>query len=119
MGQIKNIKLHIVTDIKYTIMSSAKSENVRRKKKKFLMGVENQWLIEDNLMSVYGHLVESYSEQLREEWKVKDEVTSNVKQEVEDEVTLSDQSSSTNPPKDLVFGEDVQFNRTLHEDIPT
>ena len=49
-------------------MSKMKRKNVRRKmKKKFLMGVENQWLIEENLMLVYGHLVESYSKQLREE----------------------------------------------------
>ena len=63
------------------------------------MGVENKWLIEDNLMSVYGHLVKSYSEQLREERKVKDEVTSNVKQEVEDEAFLSHQIGPTNPQK--------------------
>ena len=50
-------------------------------------------------MSVYGHLVESYSEQLREEWKVKDEVTSNVKHEVEDEASLSHQNGSTNAQK--------------------
>ena len=81
-------------------MSSAKSKNVRRKKKKkVLMGVENKWLIEDNLMSVYGHLVKSYSEQLREERKVKDEVTSNVKQEVEDESYSIYQIGSTNPQK--------------------
>ena len=80
-------------------MSKIKRKNVRKKKKKFLMGVENQWLIEDNLMSVYGHLVESYSEQLREEWKVEDEVTSNVKQEVEDESSLIDQIGSTNSQK--------------------
>ena len=63
------------------------------------MGVENQWLIEDNLISVYGHLVESYSEQLRGEWKVKDEVTSNVKHEVEDESSLFHQIGSTNHQK--------------------
>ena len=68
----------VITNIN---MSKIKRKNVRRKKKKFLMGVENRWLIEDNLMSVYGHLVESYSEQLREEWKVKDDATSNIKQE--------------------------------------
>ena len=79
-------------------MSKMEGKNVRRKKKKFLMGVENQWLIEDNLMPVYGHLVESYSEQLREEYIVKDEVTSNVKHEVEDESSI-DQIGSRNPPK--------------------
>ena len=63
------------------------------------MGVENQWLIEDDLMSVYGHLVESYSEQLREEWKVKDDATSNIKQEVEDESFSIDQIGPTNPQK--------------------
>ena len=76
-------------------MNSTKRKNVRRKNKKFLMGVENQWLIEDNLMSVYGHLVESYSEKLREEWKGKDEV----KQDVEDESSLIHQIGSTNPEK--------------------
>ena len=80
-------------------MFSRKLKNAHRRNKEFLMGVKNQWLVEDNLVPVYDHLVESYSEQLRQEWKVKDEVTSEIKQEVKDESSLTHQISPVNPIK--------------------
>ena len=49
---------------------SDKKRRRGRRKKKFLMGVENQWFIEDNLMPTYAHLVDSYSEKVKNEWKV-------------------------------------------------
>ena len=50
-------------------MSDRKRRNVR-KKKKFLMGLKEYWLIEDSLMPTYAHLVDSYSEKVKNEWKV-------------------------------------------------
>merc|ERR1712013_84094 len=95
MGQIKNIKLHIVTDIKYK-MTGRRSEIVRNKirkklKKKFLLTSKKCWLIEQSLLPLYQHLVEGYSEKLRDEWKVKVEesdteaTTVQVKEEPEDD----------------------------------
>ena len=49
-------------------MSDRKKRRVRRKKK-FLMGVNEYWLIEDTLMPTYAHLVDSYSEKVKNEWK--------------------------------------------------
>ena len=57
----------------YSCSSQNMSDKKRRRgrrKKKFLMGVENQWLIEDNLMPTYAHLVDSYSEKVKNECKV-------------------------------------------------
>ena len=98
-------------------MSSRKRKNGRKKKKKLLMGVENQWLIEDNLISVYSHLVESYSEQLREEWKVKDEVKIEVKQEVEDESYSSHKIGSTNPQKVISIAVSF-YNLYIYNNVP-
>ena len=50
-------------------MSERKRTRFRRKKK-FLMGVKEYWLIEDSLMPMYAHLVDSYSEKVKNEWKV-------------------------------------------------
>jgi hypothetical protein len=71
-------------------MSNTKSKKARRKKK-FLMGVNEYWLIEDALMPTYTHLIDFYSLKLHEEWSVKDfEGTfEKVKEECEDGSTVS------------------------------
>ena len=51
------------------MMSDRKRKRARRKKK-FLMGMKEYWLIENTLMPTYAHLVESYSEKVKNEWKV-------------------------------------------------
>merc|ERR1712013_408346 len=91
MGQIKNIKLHIVTDIKY-MMSDRRSRKVAFKKKKkkskrkFLLTSKKCWLIEEKLIPLYQHLVDNYSVKLREEWDVKVEETDvEVVQQVKEE----------------------------------
>ena len=33
------------------------------------MGVKEYWLVEDTLMPTYAHLVDSYSEKVKNEWK--------------------------------------------------
>ena len=60
------------------------------------MGVKENWLIEDTLMPTYAHLVDSYSEKVKNEWKVKVEDLSceefedfEVKEECEDCSTVS------------------------------
>ena len=50
-------------------MSDRKRKRSRRKKM-FLMGVKEYWLIEDTLIPTYTHLVASYSEKVKNEWKV-------------------------------------------------
>ena len=46
------------------------SDRIARRKKKFLMGVNEYWLVEDTLMPMYAHLVDSYAEKVKNEWKV-------------------------------------------------
>ena len=69
------------------------------------MGVKEYWLIEDTLMPTYGHLVDIYSEKVKNEWKVKVEDfsceefegTEEVKEEHEDDSSISltvDETSS-------------------------
>ena len=57
-----------------------KKNRKRGRKRKFLLVTKSYWLIEDKLIPKYADLIESYSEKLREEWKVK-EVDIVVKQE--------------------------------------
>ena len=73
------------------------------------MGVKEYWLIEETLMPTYAHLVDSYSEKVKNEWKVKvedlscekfDGETVQVKEEPEDDLSISptlDETNSTNP----------------------
>ena len=68
-------------------MSFTKRNKKVRRKKKFLMGVKEYWLIEDALMPTYAHHVDFYSHKLHKEWSVKVgdfEGTSEVKEECED-----------------------------------
>ena len=72
-------------------MSTIKRNEVRRKKK-FLMGVKEYWLIEDALMPTYTHLIDLYSHKQHEEWSVKVEDfegTFELKEECEDSSTVS------------------------------
>ena len=72
-------------------MSHTKSKKARRKKK-FLIGVNEYWLIEDALMPTYTHLIDLYSHKQHEEWSVKVEDfegTFEVKEECEDGSTVS------------------------------
>lgn len=78
------------------------------RKKKFLMGVKEYWLIEETLIPTYAHLVDIYSEKVKDEWKVKVEDMSceefegtvQVKEECQDGSSISqtnDETNSTNP----------------------
>ena len=72
-------------------MNMSNTKRVRRKKK-FLMGVTEYWLIEHALMPAYAHLVDFYSHKLNEEWSIKVEDfegTLKVKEECEDSSTVS------------------------------
>ena len=75
-------------------MSEIKSKRVRikmrkKKKKKFLLTSKKCWLLEEQFIPMYQHLVDSYSIQLREEWTVKVEETvvdiTQVKEEPQDD----------------------------------
>ena len=69
-------------------MSNTKSKKIRRKK--FLMGVKEYWLIEEALMPTYTHLIDLYSHKQHEEWSVKDfEGAFEVKEECDDGSTVS------------------------------
>ena len=52
-------------------MSATKNKQRRVLKKKFLLSSKTSWLIEDKLLPLYSHLVESYSDQLKDTWAVK------------------------------------------------
>ena len=70
----------------------ARSKNKRRhvSKKKYLLSSKKCWLIEDVLLPVYSHLVESYSDQLKDTWEVKVEESQfgsvQIKEEPSDEI---------------------------------
>ena len=54
--------------------------------KKFLLTSKKCWLIEEKLIPFYQHLVDDYSDKLREEWTVKVEETDvEVVQQVKEE----------------------------------
>ena len=85
------------------MMSEMKSRTVRIKKKKkknlkkkFLLTSKKCWLIEEKLIPLYEHLVDSYSVLLREEWNVKleetdVEVVQQVKEEPQDDYLVDSQ----------------------------
>ena len=59
-------------------MSEIKSKKVKKKPmklKKFLLTSKKSWLIEEQLIPFYQHLLDGYSDKLREEWNVKVEET--------------------------------------------
>ena len=68
--------------VKYK-MSTVKRRKVGRKKKQLLLGVRKYWMCEDQLLPTYSHLVDNYSDNLREEWN-NVQTTTKVKQEPED-----------------------------------
>merc|ERR1712013_91210 len=133
MGQIKNIKLHIVTDIKY-MMSDRRSRKVafkkkrKKLKKRFLLTSKKCWLIEEKLIPLYHHLVDGYSDKLREERPIKTEesdfeITPQVKEEPQEDFLVSvenpaNQIKNSNQFKDVLNVEDQ--NITLGGDsIPS
>ena len=71
-------------------MSRTKNKRRRAFKKKFLLSSKKFWLIEDKLLPVYSHLVESYSDQLKDTWEVKVEESQfgsvQIKEEPTDEI---------------------------------
>ena len=87
-------------------MSFTKSNIKVRRKKRFLMGVKEYWLIEDALMPTYNHLIDSYSShKLHEEWSVKvEDFEGNfeVKEECED-------SSTVSQPEDEIISTQLQL----------
>ena len=96
-------------------MSGRRSETIRSKnkrkklKKKFLLTSKNCWLIDEKLVPFYQHLVDGYSDKLREEWDI-EATPLQVKEEPQDDLldpeTLQ-QSCSNNDPEVsflLLFG---------------
>ena len=96
-------------------MAGRRSETVRNKsrrkklKKKFLLTSKKCWLIEQTLLPLYQHLIDGYSEKLRDEWRVKvkeeldiEAAPLQVKEEPQDDLLESfpdRQSSSNNNPQ--------------------
>ena len=78
-------------------MSERKRTRFRRKKK-FLMGVKEYWLIEETLMPTYAHLVDSYSEKVKNELLLNIEASLRVKQEDVDDSSV-DGECTTNSNK--------------------
>ena len=81
-------------------MSEIRSSSIKKRKKKlkrmFLLTSKKCWLIEEKLIPLYQHLVDSYSVKLREEWNVKVEetdveVVQQVKEEPQDDFLVDSQ----------------------------
>merc|ERR1712168_1360437 len=74
MGQIKNIKLHIVTDIKKMMNVSGKRQRKQRKGRKvehdYLLTLKKTWVHDKVLPSMYSSLVDTYNDNLQVEQKV-------------------------------------------------
>ena len=95
-------------------MSDRISRTVRSKKKNkklkqmFLLTSKNCWLVEEQIVPLYQHLVDGYSNKLREEWdmKAEDETNPQVKQESVDDYLLESRSvhlnNSTNQFKVII-----------------
>jgi len=85
-------------------MSRTKNKRRRAFKKKFLLSSKKCFLIEDVLLPVYLHLVESYSDQLKDTWAVKVEESQfgsvQIKEEPVDEINCD-------PPMILPMNEEV------------
>ena len=86
-------------------MSGRRSKRARSKKKKskkkFLLTSEKCWLIDEKLLPFYQHLLDNYSDKLREEWTVKVEetdieTTQQVKEEPLDDYLVEPQSVNLN-----------------------
>ena len=71
-------------------MSGTERKRRRVFKKKYLLSSKKCWLIEEKLLPVYSHLVQSYSHQLRDTWTVKVEESQfgsvQIKEEPTDEI---------------------------------
>ena len=85
-------------------MSDGRSTRVRSKKKKkmkskLLLTSKKCWLLEEQLIPFYQHLVDDYSDKLREEWTVKveemDVEVVQVKEEPQDDYLVDSQQFQT------------------------
>ena len=89
-------------------MSDRRSRKVACKKKKtlkkeFLLTSKKCWLIDEKLLPLYQHLVDSYSVKLREDCTARVEesdidATAQVKEEPQDEYFMEPQSLQLNSP---------------------
>ena len=94
-------------------MSEIRSRTVHIKKKKklkkkFLLTSKKCWLIEEKLIPLYQHLVDSYSVKLREEWTVKVEetdveVVQQVKEEPQDDYLVDSQQLQLSSRMEVVI----------------
>ena len=71
-------------------MSRKKNKRRRVLKRKFLLSSKKRWLIQDKLLPVFSHLVDTYSDQLKDTWEVKVEESQfgsvQIKEEPTDEI---------------------------------
>ena len=73
-------------------MAGRKNKRRRRRvsKKEYLLSSKKCWLIETKLLPVYSHLVDTYSDQLKDTWTVKVEESQfesvQIKEEPTDEI---------------------------------
>ena len=101
-------------------MSEVRNRKVSSKRKKlkmFLLTSKKCWLMDEKLMPLYQHLVDGYSDKLREEWEVKVEESDieaiqQVKQEPRDDflAEITDQN--------LVEYPLLQVNGSTNQVIP-
>ena len=79
----------------------SKKKKTKKSKKMCLLTSKKCWLIDEKLLPLHQHLVDDYSDKLREEWTVKVEetdiqATSQVKEEPEDDYLVEPQSAHLN-----------------------
>ena len=72
------------------------SKKKKKLKKKFLLTSKKCWLIDEKLLPLYQHIVDNFSDKLREEWTVKVEetdieTTPQVKEEPQDDYIVDSQ----------------------------
>ena len=71
-------------------VDSKKRQKRKKLKKSFLLTSKKCWLIEEKLIPLYHHLVDGYSDKLREDWPIKTEesdfeITPQVKEEPQED----------------------------------
>ena len=88
----------------------ARCKKMKNLKKKFLLTSKKCWVIEEKLLPFYQHLVDNYSDKLREEWiKIEEtdiETIPQVKEEPKDDYLVEPQqvhlNNSTNQFKVII-----------------
>ena len=81
-----------------------RAHSKKKKSRKILLTSKKCWVIEEKLIPFYQHLVDGYSDKLREEWNVKVEemdveVVQQVKEEPQDDYLVEPQSVHLNNSK--------------------